>query len=275
MPARSAWGSRSSARNVPTSTSCRRAIGSAPGGLGIARTRSGASGSPRPARAARARSAGQNVSLNAWWRSSGPEPGPEREPPQPEVQAQPPRGAREAAHERAPSAAAARAPGARAGRPRRSGSRRTARRAPSPVSTALTVRAANAREQPVRQRGRVARRLVVGWPRRPRARSAASGPEPQLVVVGAVALGHLACGGQLVERGDVEPDAEGLQPAPRGGQRGDQAGVDPARQQHADGRVGLQVRAHGGRAAAPAPRRPASASDSRRARSAGGRPGRA
>ena len=169
------------------------------------------------------------------------EPGAEREPAQLEVQAQATRGARkprDRGRQRRRDAGAGRAEpvggvglvaaeqlvGALAGQHR------------------LDLTGGEPRQQPVRERRRVAGRLVVGrrdaleLQRRLRA-------EPQLVVVGAVALGHGPGAGQLVERGDVEADAERLHRRP--GQGGDQARVDPARKQHADGRVGLQVRAHG------------------------------
>ena len=62
-----------------------------------------------------------------------------------------------------------------------------------------------------------------------------------------VALGDAARVGELVERALLEPDRERAQRlgALLGGERGEQRGVDAAGEQHADGHVADEVRAHG------------------------------
>ena len=77
--------------------------------------------------------------------------------------------------------------------------------------------------------------------------STASGRSDQLVVVGAVQLGHLAGQLQLVERALLEPDREGAHAvgALARGERGERRRVDPAGQHHADRHVRDQMRADG------------------------------
>ena len=62
------------------------------------------------------------------------------------------------------------------------------------------------------------------------------------MVVGAVALGEQPREAALVEAALVEADRERAHRArPLGGERGERARVDPAREQDADGHVGDQV----------------------------------
>ena len=69
--------------------------------------------------------------------------------------------------------------------------------------------------------------------------------EPQLVVVVPYRSATARAPASSSNAATSKPTLNVFTGAP--GERGDQAGVDPARQQHADGRVGRQVRAHGGR----------------------------
>ena len=205
MPARSAWGRRSSARNEPASTSCSRAIGSTPERLGVARPQ-------RRERVAapaehRAPQRGAERLLERVVALERAEPGAERQPAQLEVQAQAPGGAREPRDR---------------GRQRRRDAR--ARRT-EPVRGVGLVAAeqligalagqhrlhltgGEPRQQPVRERRRVARRLVVGR-RDALELHAASGPS-RIRGGRCRSARPRPAPGQLVERGDVEADAEGL-----------------------------------------------------------------
>ena len=96
----------------------------------------------RPARSSAARAGAEKISLNAWWRSSGARPAPRasRRSLKSRLSRRDELGQRGDQRLGAP---AARASAGRAGRRRRSGSRRTARPPPSPESTALTWSAAS------------------------------------------------------------------------------------------------------------------------------------
>ena len=102
------------------------------------------------------------------------------------------------------------------------------------------------RDEICRERGRVGERLVEDVRERleekPRLR-----PDEQFVMVGAVALRDAPRVGALVEAPLLEADRERVHGFCRllRGERGQDGGVDAAREQDADGNVGEQVRADG------------------------------
>ena len=110
----------------------------------------------------------------------------------------------------------------------------------------LHVLGGQLRDQVGRQCGRVGERLVEGVGQRGQEQRRV-GPQHELAVARAVALGDQARVGELVERALLEADRErpyrlcGL----LRGERCERSGVDPAREQHTDGDVGQQVRPHG------------------------------
>ena len=109
----------------------------------------------------------------------------------------------------------------------------------------LDVLGGELRDEVRRERRRVGERLVerVGQRRQEQRRVR---PQRQLAMDRAVALGDGARTGQLVERRLFEADRERAHGLRRllGGERGERARVDAAREEHADGHVGDQVRAH-------------------------------